>query len=295
MNVAFRSALLYSRWVLAGLLLWFAIVASRPLLKLCDSCTLQASDARPLALILVLVLGANLSVVALMALRSVTRHPWRGAWRQSLRSMGWYPLILLVAVVVLLVTDRLIPGLTTARILEVTLPLVIGVQAAFLFSPDDEPLLEVQIAAPRPMAWITAERVLTMLAVQGGIALIGTLLVISAMSDGTTLADLVVRWLPPALFMGGIGLSFTVSLRQPAFSLAMVVIGWLVLFNAREPALMMLPIMWPFDVFATPRSYEFALNRWVVTLIGMALIVRAIILASDPEKLLLNHTGQRTP
>jgi hypothetical protein len=179
-------------------------------------------------------------------------------------------------------------------VVEAALPLLIGVQSAFLFSPDDEPLLEVQIAAPRPIAWVIIERVLTMLIVQGGIALLGTILTVSATVDGTTVIDLVVRWLPAALFMAGLGLTFTISVRQPAFSLAMVTIGWLVLYNGRQWALSMLPFMWPFDVFATPGSYDFALNRWVVAVIGVALITRTIRLASDPERLLFNLRQQHT-
>ena len=101
-------------------------------------------------------------------------HAW--TWRISLRLLGWWPVAASAALVglTLLTSTSEVTPLSVARCVETIVPLLAAVQAAFLFSPEDEPGLEVTLACRRPLAWTMLERLTWLLVLQGSVALIGS-------------------------------------------------------------------------------------------------------------------------
>ncbi|MEZ4646462.1 MAG: hypothetical protein R3E31_27700 [Chloroflexota bacterium] len=102
------------------------------------------------------------------------------AWRVSLRRVGWWPMAVCAVVMVsgLVLCETVWQdndSFSTLRVLELVLPIFAGMHAAFLFSPDDEPPLELLVSAPRSPAWLLLERLLVFVALYLAIGVIGTL------------------------------------------------------------------------------------------------------------------------
>jgi len=243
---------------------------------------------RLIAWLLIASLGMLVVVVTFQIGIALRRQSWQGAWRKTLRDLGIFPFLIGAIMIALLFIRSLLPPVPLNRVVEMCVPLAFGVQAALLLSPDDEPLLEITLASPRPLAWVLAERVVTMAAVLGGIALIGTAITVIRSPEYGSVPDLIVRWLPAALVLCSIGLSFTLAVHSSALSIVMVFILWLLMFFAATAITQMWPILWPVVMYPAPDSDGFTLNRIVVMLIGLALIVRAALLLRDEERLLLN-------
>ena len=75
---------------------------------------------------------------------------------------------------------------------EVVIPLIVGLHAALLFAPDDEPALELLLAAPRPPVYLIYERLAALIGLQGGLALVLSLLaVITTPGQVRSLLDVV--------------------------------------------------------------------------------------------------------
>jgi hypothetical protein len=106
---------------------------------------------------------------------------WPLAWRISLKLIGRRAAIVMAATLGLFLLLNLLPDafwqvgmLRPARLAETIVPLVIGLQVAFLFSPEDEPGLEVLATAARPLAWIPLERVLLLFLELGSVAIVAS-------------------------------------------------------------------------------------------------------------------------
>src|SRR5690349_5087543 len=129
------------------------------------------------------------------------KQKWSLAWRFSFRSSG----LLLAFVGGVLLLGRLLIALASMELaastfssFEVVVPLIAGLHAALLFAPDDEPALELLLAAPRPPGYLIYERLAALIGLQGGLALTLSVLTVITTS-GANLADIVLRWLPASV------------------------------------------------------------------------------------------------
>jgi hypothetical protein len=218
----------------------------------------------------------------------------------SARLITWVPALLGAVVVtgLLIVGDRSDVGLfAPGRIIEGLVPLIAGMQAAFLFSPEDEPGLEVLLACPRPLAWTVVERLALLLAGQGLVALLGGLAA-SALLPASFLAG-VAGWLPPLLLLPAIALVVTVSTRQPLFSVALTLLLWFgMVSNAGVGGglLTRWPFLWPLHVYLQPGHAHYWLNRASLFLASLNLIVlAAAYLLRDEERVLLGTRPVAAP
>lgn len=213
--------------------------------------------------------------------------------RTSARLIAWGPALggaALVAVVVLGVDPARTDAFSPARIVEALVPLIAGMQAAFLFSPDDEPGLEVLLACPRPLAWTVVERLALLLAGQGAVALLGGLLASARLN--TSVLEGVARWLPPLLVLSATALAITLSTRQPLFSVGLTLLLWFGLLWNSGPGggffLARWPYLWPLHLYLQPDHADFWLNRAALLLLGLNLVVLAAgHLLRDEERVLL--------
>jgi hypothetical protein len=174
--------------------------------------------------------------------------------------------------------------------LETILIPIAALQAALLFSPEDEPAFEVVLATPRPLAWTVLERLGVMLAWQGAAA-IGLSFFVVNIADAS-LTHVVFRWLPPLLFFVGAALCVTFITRRAIFSVAVISLLWFTLTLLGDAMVERWPFVWALHPYLQPDHAEYVLNRWLITLAGLGLIVWAMTLLRDEERLLL---GDRRP
>ncbi len=231
--------------------------------------------------------------------RSYLKRRGQATWRASQRHLGWlYVTIDAGSVALFLIWSRLdtrtaLPLLNTARVVEYLVPLLIGIQTALMFSFDDEPLLEVQLTCQRPFVWSLLERQTVVIASHGLIGIVGGLA--AWLMTGTNSADLVpilIGWIAPGVFLAGIGIFLTLSVRQSALSAGLVGLVWFAMMFGFEGLLQRWPFMWPLHLFLRPSAEYYALNRLFITLLGLFLIFLASRRLRDEEEVLL---GTRAP
>lgn len=223
---------------------------------------------------------------------TITPHRWCAAWQISWRLFSWgYPACALIAFVLIVVgveAGFLVIGGEQARLVELIVPLVLAVQTALVFSPDDEPALELLLAAPRPLWWLLLERLAVVVGVYVVLALGMTALLLWL----KPLADPVVallRWLPPAAFLGGLALLVTLRTRKAALGALLAGTAWFTLAFFHQyfaPGAPPLPIIeavqnrvWPIHAYMQPEYMTqgaYWLNRALVTLIGTGLVGLAV-------------------
>jgi hypothetical protein len=186
-------------------------------------------------------------------------------------------------------------GLTPLGALEIAMPLIVSIQAALAYTPAEDPMLEILLTYPRPIGWVAADRLLFPLLTSLGIGLAGSVLV--AMATGTALTTIVLRWLPGALLATGLAVRVAYSTREVVFGLVAGLIGGYGLRLASLSLLMQHPYTWPvlpylsqYDVLLylpklLPTS-DYALNRWLVSALGLALFISAFFTLRSPERLL---------
>lgn len=271
--------------------------------------TVSAAATRPAAQIVTLLLsGAALWSIAMMT-NALRLNPRGVAWRASLRSMGWIALAASLGAVVLFTyvqqSDSGMPWSDKARIIEIIIPLVMGAQAALLFSPDDEPALEIMLACPRKISWVLIERLAVVVLAQSGIGLIGMALMGTILPD-EAFGAMLLRWIPPALFFSGAGVYVTLRSRSSAFSMVVVGLTWFAFLFWGQSFLPGQAIMWPLNYvqpfmwighpYLQPNdlsSVDYAINRLFVTSAGIALITLAAYSLRDEEYLLLGVKKSR--
>ncbi|HNB53259.1 MAG TPA: hypothetical protein PK530_15015, partial [Anaerolineales bacterium] len=216
-------------------------------------------------------------------------------WRTSARMQGWVPsaLLLLIFLLVLPLDDaggfvQTFPFLADARLLEIVMPLAMGIQAALLFSPADEKPLELLLVTKRPLAWLAIERLGVMLVLQGGLALLATGVLSASGAVPGSVGVSIARWLAPGLLFVGLGVFVTLSTRQSLYGLGMVVLAFFGLQMTGPHLLTRWPDAWPVAPFldaASVSSGEYALNRAILIGIGMGLIGWGLHTLRDTEML----------
>jgi hypothetical protein len=219
----------------------------------------------------------------------------------SFRIVGWvFPAVSLMALAGLSVFPDL-----QSRVVELVLPLVAALQAAFLFAPDDEPALELLLTSPRPAAWLIYERLSVLLIMQVSIGLIWSVL-ISGLPNMPSVSALVVNWLPPTLALIGLSAAITFMMRRTSFGLLAAIFVFGAMLFAGDSAVMQWNFLHPVHLFLQREgafflsmmwnvSFEtiYFFNRAVVTLIGVVAIAWLIYSLRNTEKVLgVQNRGQ---
>jgi hypothetical protein len=251
--------------------------------------SLRAALSRPAIAILSVVLLGALTWSSWRCMQGFKRQPRGWTWRISLRLLGWWPVAASAVLVALALLSDAPKGtsIDAARAVETIVPLLGAVQAAFLFSPEDDPALEATLAARRPIAWTMLERLAWLFALQGSVALIGS--AAAARLTGESLSVAVIHWLAPLLIFVGLAVCLTLLTRQPAMSIGLLIVVWCGLMLASEQLIASWPFLWPIDVYLQPDRPDYALNRLFLILLGLWLIRLALTyFIRDEERVLLS-------
>ncbi len=264
------------------------------------------AETRPVVHAALLVTGAlafGLLVYGLRGLGAALRL----TWRHSLRLSGWLPPVLtaLVVGVVLLLpgSERGMEPFAKARLIETVIPLALAIQACFLLTPDDEPVLELLLTCPRPASLLLLERLLVVALAQMLIGLIGALAVVAlGVEDNLPLALL--RWIPPALLLTGLALNAAIRSRRAAFGVMAVGLIWFVVSFFHQaflpgvptftPLNYLQPWLWPVHLYLQPGELpagDYLSNRLMVLALGINLIALAVYYLRDSERLLLGKSA----
>lgn len=270
----------------------------------------NVSTTRPVAQIATLVVVA----IALMGIGNggiaFGRQPVSLAWRASLRHMGWLPVVATLGVMLLLILPenggvKNTPWSDRVRIVETVIPLAMAIQAALLFSPDDEPALEVFLACPRRISWVLLERLAMVLLAQTGIAFAGVALSLALVGDQDIFVALL-RWLPPAIFLSGIGVYVTLRSRVATFGVVVAGLIWFAFgfFGSAllpgQPTFFPLnkiqPFLWVLNAYLQPGDLsisDYWLSRLFVTAFGIVLLMLAVYQLRNEEQVLLGARPTR--
>lgn len=264
---------------------------------------LTAADTRPYAIAATLLLAGVAAWGAVSMSRSLRQHVGL-AWRASLRFAGWIPFVLALAITILFLIPE---GSGTSgfvwddktRIIESFIPLAAAIPAALVFSPDDEPALEVMLASPRRIYWVLLERLTIVLLGQVAVGLVTVALSLALVKDQDVLVAMF-RWLPPLIFLAGLAAYITLRSRVAAFGVTLAGLVWFV-FNFFSESLLpgaptfwplnaILPFFWPLHPYLQPAHLgmgDYWLNRLCVLLVGVAFIMLAVYQLRSEESVLL--------
>jgi hypothetical protein len=250
--------------------------------------SIGAAAARPPVWIASIVLAGVLAWSIRRGVIGLRQTGQRWTWPISLRLIGaWLPVIDVIAIgFIQIVRPVELPPLEPARVIATIVPLMAGIHAALLFSPEDEPALEITAACSRPLAWTILERVTLALTLHAGIALAGTVITTNMMGEALGIA--VARWLAPLLVFSGLGLCLTLINRQVVVSVGLIVLLWFGMLWTGEALVARWPFLWPIGFYVQPSLWNFGLNRLFLSLAGLGLILFATTrLLRDEERLLL--------
>jgi hypothetical protein len=225
--------------------------------------------------------------------------PARIAWKTNLRLVGWNSAVgSALAVALGLVLTNSLWGTSsftplTLRVVETIVPLVTGLQAAFLLSPEDEAPLELLLSCPRPLALVLLERLVMLMILQGSVALTGNLATLLLQEDEGLLLT-ITRWFAPCLCLSGVALFTTQLTRQGSFGALLETLMWGGMLFGGDGLLRRWPFLWPLHVFLQPHhvgSIVYMLNRATLISIGLILAALALYLSRDEERMMIGRAG----
>jgi hypothetical protein len=176
---------------------------------------------------------------------------------------------------------------------ETIVPLVAGLQAAFLLSPEDEAPLELLLSCPRPLALVLLDRLIMLMILQGSVALTGNLAVLLMYENEGWLIT-VARWFAPCLCLSGVALFTTQLTRQGSFGALLETLMWGGMLFGGDGLLRRWPFLWPLHVFLQPDRVDtivYMLNRAALISIGAVLVMLALHLSRDEERMMIGHAG----
>ncbi|MGB7538854.1 MAG: hypothetical protein WBM17_09960 [Anaerolineales bacterium] len=175
------------------------------------------------------------------------------------------------------------------------IPLVTGLQAAFVLSPSDEHSLEILLASPCSMTRILLERLGVLGFLHGSLGFIATVICL-VFPDTDNLWNILIGWLAPGICLAGIALWITQSTHQSAYSALMTMTLWGATILGGDAMIKRWPVLWPFHLFLRPEEVSpitFVMNRIVLILAGLALLARATQYLKDEEHMLGIHSVTR--
>ena len=192
--------------------------------------TLDTAFTRPPLRVAAVILSAVSLWGVIRIFVAYARNPDWVLWRTVAKQLNWRMVgISALAMTTLIIKPDLL-GFHVAtdgiQIIQAIVPLVIALQMAAIFAPDDEPALEIQLAAPRPLSWLIVERLVMVLIVYGVVAGALSIGVLLFQDTNSNFFMAIVRWLPSALFLGGFGLLMTMQTRLVAFGVIFMSFVW---------------------------------------------------------------------
>lgn len=174
------------------------------------------------------------------------------------------------------------------RAVETIAPLLFAVQAAFVFSPDNEPTLELLLACPASLLCLFRERVFLVAGMHLVVALAATL-TFTAVWGAENLALALVRWLAAGIALAGVAVFTAQITRQGVFGTLLATLLWAASLYGGDKLLKAWKWFWPFHVYLQPGKFGlgiYLLNRLALVGIGLGLFLLTMKFLGDEDRLL---------
>ena len=260
---------------------------------------------RPVIVLMTVVLGAISLWGGGLAFFAVIQHPRYVSWSHVAKELNLYWMLGSLALIMALLgasgSLKAFLNLEPEVVIGLAIPLIVGLQSALLFSPQDEPALEVIAACPRGVSWLILERWVGVCLGQFVFAL-AALIVSYLLVPGQDLTIMVARWLPPAVLFSGLAIFITIRSRVAAFGLVMTTVLWFIFVGFGDlllpgalplffPLNYIQPFLWGIHPYVQPNDLSemgYWINRLCVSALGLALIFSAVDGLRDEEQLLFD-------
>jgi len=149
-------------------------------------------------------------------------------------------------------------------------PVVAALGVAFLYTPDEDPLVEIEVAAPTPMPLVLLARLALVFGFNLALGLASSLAAAAWLPE-LSVGALVTAWLAPMAFLTGLAFFLAIAIGGPGISTALCLVlwGWHAARGLTIPA----PMGWNFPVL--PDLASPAAGPWLwamaVLLVGAAI------------------------
>ena len=215
--------------------------------------------------------------------------------RINLKLVGWWPVAAstaLLAVFFFIMIRSSVTGDETKttyirRAIETIVPFTFAVQAAFLFSPDNEPAIELLLACPVTLQRVFRQRFFLAAGMHLAVALAATL-VFATVWGTENLAVSVIRWLAAGIALAGVAIFTTQVTRQGVFGTLLATLLAAASLYGGDELLKVWKWFWPFHVYLQPEKFglgTYLLNRLAIFGIGVGLFLAAMKLLDDEDRL----------
>lgn len=283
-----------------------------PTRSLASVCTVPAlvfelseRATRPVITAITAFLGAISLWGGGLAILAVIQRPRYVSWNHITKELNVYWILGSLALIIALLAAsgslKTFLNLEPEAVIGLAVPLIVGLQSALVFSPQDEPALEVIAACPRGISWLVLERCCGVFLGQCVFAL-AVMLVSHQLIPGQGLALLVARWLPPAVLFSGLAVFITIRSRVPAFGLVMTGVLWFIFVGFGDlllpgalplffPLNYIQPFLWGIHPYVQPGDVSdlgYWLNRLCISALGLALLFSAVNGLRNEEQLLVD-------
>lgn len=248
---------------------------------------LRSAFIQPFANALIVLFSFIAGTAILYSAVQLSKRRYNIAWRMAFRRVGWLaPVLTIVLLIIIELVNRArLQNIQadSAQLFVYVISLATGIQAALLFAPDDEPAFEIQLAAPRPLAWTMLERFAVLLSQQLAIGLLISFL----------LSIQVLHWIAPVMFFAAIGSIVAVLTRRSNIGVLFVILIWFASFVAGDVLIERMPILWIAHPFLDESSRYYMSNRWLILLFGFILMIGLAAAPSRAENLLFGGIKSR--
>ncbi len=216
---------------------------------------------------------------------------WHLIWAQRKvvgRQLPWGSAAVLAVAAAIILDQSDQPGQHFQLVCELLLPLAGAVSTAYLFSPENDPPLELLYTCPRSVAALLGARLVWlagMMVLPVGIVQM-IFLAVQTLLQPHNLWLLVQAWAPPTICLSGLGLLIAQGLRSAQAGVLVGVVVWIlqVLMPGRILVENQVLSLYLFPVFAGLPMDQMALNRWVLSGLGLLFFAAGFALARDPQR-----------
>ncbi len=220
-------------------------------------------------------------------------------FRLNFKLVGHWPLtasglILLAFFIFLVVTPDQVAWHNpeyVRRSVETIAPLLFAVQTAYILSPDNEPALELLTSYPVPISRLFLGRLGLVAWMHVALALSASLIfAIAWQVENPALA--IIRWLAAGIVLSGVATFTSQVTRQGIFGTLMATLLWGASLYGGDDLLKVWSWFWPFHIYLQPEKLgilTYMENRLALIAIGTGLILLALILLKDEDRLIGNR------
>jgi hypothetical protein len=211
----------------------------------------------------------------------------------NLKVTGWLPaigcILILATVLVISFSVKNEGGLNYAhRVIEAIVPLVFGLQAAFLLTPENEPTIELLLSYPTPLPKLLWKRIVALSLLYCIIAFIATL-VVAALTNNENIGLACLRWLASGIVLSGIAIFTSQLTRQGVFGALLTISAWSGSLYGGDALIKVWPYLWPLHIYLQPKNTTlpiYMVNRLSLIVIGAGLMIAASFLLRNEERAL---------